>query len=331
LTPRLGRARAAIPASPRLPACGYEGLLAARVGDRSYDMTQPTFETLLFSLDDGVATITLNRPDRLNAFTNTMMADLIAAFDHTDADDEVKAIIVTGAGRGFCAGADLSGGAATFDFEARRNSARDEIRVGGVQRDGGGRVTMRIFESLKPVIAAVNGPAVGVGVTMQLAMDIRLASSEARFGFVFARRGIAPEAASSWFLSRHVGLQTALEWCYTGRVFPAQEALDKGLVRSLHAPADLMPAARALAREIIDNTAPVSIALTRQLLWRMAGADHPMAAHRADSRAVQARGASADAREGVTSFLEKRPAVWPNKVSTDLPDIWPHWRPPEFG
>ena len=176
----------------------------------------------------------------------------------------------------------------------------------------------------------MNGPAVGIGVTMQLAMDIRLASSEARFGFVFARRGITPEAASSWFLPRLVGVQTALEWCYTGRVFPAQEALDKGLVRSLHAPDDLLPAARVLAREIIDNTAPVSVALTRQMIWRMAGADQPMRAHQADSRAIQSRGASADAREGVTSFLEKRTPNYPNKVSSDLPDIWTHWNAHEF-
>ncbi len=293
-------------------------------------MTTPTFETLLYALDDGIATITLNRPEKLNAFTAVMMKDMIAAFDHTDADDQVRAVIVTGAGRAFCAGADLSAGGATFDYDRSADPARHEGRVGGVHRDGGGRVTLRIFDSLKPVIAAVNGPAVGIGVTMQLAMDLRLASSDARFGFVFARRGITPEAASSWFLPRLVGVQTALEWCYTGRVFPAQEALDKGLVRSVHAPDDLLPSARALAREIIDNTAPVSVALTRQMIWRMAGADQPMRAHQADSRAIQARGGSADAREGVTSFLEKRAPNYPNKVSSDLPDIWPHWQGYEF-
>jgi len=165
---------------------------------------------------------------------------------------------------------------------------------------------------------------------MQLAMDIRMASTEARYGFVFAKRGITPEAASSWFLPRLVGIQTALEWCYTGRVFPAREALEKGLVRSLHEPDDLLPTARALAREIIDNTAPVSIALTRQMIWRMAGADHPMMAHQADSRAIQARGSAEDAREGVASFLEKRPATYPNVVSRDVPDIWPNWEPREF-
>jgi len=293
-------------------------------------MPNPTFETILYDVEDRIATITLNRPDRLNAFTSKMMAEMIAAFDLTDADDDVGAVIVTGSGRGFCAGADLSAGGATFDYTSTTDPARLEARIGGVQRDGGGRVTLRIFNSLKPVIAAVNGPAVGIGVTMQLAMDMRMASTAARFGFVFARRGITPEAASSWFLPRLVGLQTALEWCYTGRVFAAQEALDKGLVRSLHEPDDLLPAARALAREIIDNTAPVSIALTRQMLWRMAGADQPMEAHRADSRAIQARGASADAREGVTSFLEKRAPHYPNRVSSDLPDIWPDWKARDF-
>ncbi len=293
-------------------------------------MANPTFETILYDVEDGIATITLNRPEKLNAFTTQMMSDMIAAFDLTDADDNVRAVIVTGAGRAFCAGADLSAGGAAFDNAARTEPARVSNRVGGVQRDGGGLVTLRIFDSLKPVIAAVNGPAVGIGVTMQLAMDFRMASNTARYGFVFARRGINPEAASSWFLPRLVGIQTALEWCYTGRVFPAQEAFDKGLVRSLHEPEDLLPAARALAREIADNTAPVSIAITRQMIWRMAGAQHPMEAHKADSRGIQARGASADAREGVTSFLEKRTPAYPNKVSTDLPDIWPNWKPPEF-
>ncbi|ENZ81498.1 MULTISPECIES: crotonase/enoyl-CoA hydratase family protein [Caulobacter] len=293
-------------------------------------MPNPTFETLIYDVEDGIATITLNRPDRMNAFTARMMKDLIEAFDATDADDAVKAVIVTGAGRAFCAGADLGAGGATFDRTSPQALEREEGKVGDVYRDGGGRVTLRMYDSLKPIIGAINGAAVGVGVTMQLPMDIRMASTEAKFGFVFARRGINPEAASSWFLPRLVGLQTALEWCYTGRVFPAQEALERGLVRSLHAPDDLLPAARALAREIVDNTAPVSVALTRQLLWRMAGADHPMEAHKADSRAIQSRGASGDAKEGVTSFLEKRAPVYPNKVSTDLPDIWPEWREPEF-
>ena len=293
-------------------------------------MAAPTFETLLYDVEDGIATITLNRPDKLNAFTGKMAQELIAAFDATDADDAVGAVIVTGAGRGFCAGADLSAGGATFDYDARGAAAQDEAKVGGVNRDSGGMVTLRIFDSLKPVIAAVNGPAVGIGVTMQLAMDIRIASENARFGFVFGRRGIAPEACSSWFLPRIVGIAQALEGCYSGRVFPAAEAKEGGLVRSIHAPDDLLPAARAIAREIIDNAAPVSISLIRQMMWRGLTASHPMEAHRADSRAIQARGAAADAREGVTSFLEKRQPAYPNKVSTDLPDIWPYWETPTF-
>lgn len=293
-------------------------------------MGLPTFETIKLELEDGIAILTLNRPDKLNAFNTQMMKDMIAAFDATDANDDVKAVIVTGAGRGFCAGADLSSGGETFNYDQRGGEDREARTRDGVQRDGGGLLTLRIYDSLKPVIAAVNGPAVGVGVTMQLAMDIRLASTEARFGLVFARRGLNPEAASSWFLPRLVGVQTALEWCYTGRVFPAQEAHDKGLVRSLHAPEDLLPAAKALAREIADNTAPVSVALTRQLIWRNAGAAHPMDAHMADSRGIQARGKMGDAREGVVSFLEKRPANYPDKVSSDLPDIWDHWTRPSF-
>jgi len=293
-------------------------------------MADHTFETLLYAVEDGIATITLHRPEKMNAFTAKMMVELIQVFDITDADDAVKVVIVTGSGRAFCAGADLSGGGATFDRTHPQALEREEGKVGEVYRDGGGRVTLRIFESLKPVIAAVNGAVVGVGVTMQLPMDIRMASTDAKFGFVFAKRGITPEAASSWFLSKVVGLSTALEWCFTGRVFSAQEAKERGLVRSLHAPEDLLPAARALAREIADNTAPVSVALSRQMLWRMAGADHPMEAHKVDSRAIQSRGASADTKEGVTAFLEKRPAVYPNTVSNDLPDIWPEWKEREF-
>jgi enoyl-CoA hydratase/carnithine racemase len=293
-------------------------------------MPLPDLQTLLYDVSEGVATVTLNRPDKLNAFNVRMRDELLAVFDQTDADDAVRAVIVTGAGRAFCAGADLSAGGQTFDYAARNDAGREALRVGDVYRDGGGLVTLRLFNSLKPVIGAINGAAVGVGVTMQLPMDIRLASSDARFGFVFARRGITPEAASSWFLPRLVGLQTALEWCFTGRVFGADEALARGLVRSVHAPTDLLPAARALAREIADNSAPVSVALTRQMLWRMAGAEHPMQAHRVDSRAIQARGRSADAREGVSSFLEKRPAHYPDRVSADLPAFFPWWNEPGF-
>lgn len=284
------------------------------------------YTQILYSVDDHVATITLNRPDQLNAFTNTMMREIIDAFDRIDADDDVRAVIVTGAGRGFCAGADLSGGGETFSG----GGSDERSAVPGVPRDGGGLVTLRIFDCTKPVIAAINGPAVGVGITMTLPMDIRLVSENAKIGFVFARRGILPEACSSWFLPRLVGISQAAEWCYSGRVFGPQEAKDGRLVRSIHAPDELLPAARAIAKEIVDNTAPVSIALTRQMLWRLLGADHPMDAHRVDSRGIAERGRSADAREGVTSFLEKRPPAFPVKVSDGLPNIFPDWETPKF-
>jgi enoyl-CoA hydratase/carnithine racemase len=272
---------------------------------------------------DGVATITLNRPDRLNAFTETMGGELIAAFDRTDADDDVRAVIVTGAGRGFCAGADLGGGGATFDLSAR-------LPLGESWRDGGGLVSLRIFDSLKPVIAAINGPAVGVGITMTLPMDIRLVADGAKIGFVFARRGVVPEAASSWFLPRLVGISRAMEWIATGRVFEAEEAVLGGLCRSRHRTEDLLPAAHELAREIASTTSAVSVALARQMLWRMLGATHPMEAHRVDSRAMATRGVSADAREGIESFLAKRPASYPDRVSDGLPDVFPDWVAPEF-
>ena len=284
------------------------------------------YSEILYEVADSVATITLHRPERMNAFTGTMMREVIDAFDRVDGDDDVRAVIVTGTGdRAFCAGADLGGGGDTFS-----QGGSDIQTDAGVPRDGGGMVSLRIFDCTKPVIGAINGAAVGVGVTMTLPMDVRLASDSARFGFVFARRGIVPEACSSWFLPRVVGISTAAEWCYTGRVFPASEALDRGLVRSVHAPGELLAAAHEIAREIADNTAPVSVALTRQMLWRMLGADHPMEAHRVDSRGILSRGASADAREGVTSFLEKRPPSYPVKVSEGLPDIFPDYEEPEF-
>ena len=275
------------------------------------------FEEIRAEATDGVLTITLNRPERLNAFTDTMRRELIAAFDLADADDDVRAVVVTGEGRGFCAGADLAKGGETFDW-----SEREAADGWDAPRDGGGQVSLRIFDCTKPVIAAINGPAVGVGITMTLPMDIRLVAEGAKIGFVFARRGIVPEACSSWFLPRIVGISQAMEWVATGRVFDAREALAGGLVRSVHAPDELLPAAHGIAREIADNTAPVSVALARRLLWRMLGADHPMAAHRADSRAMYSRGQSADAREGVQSFLEKRPAVFPDRVSGGLPELF---------
>jgi enoyl-CoA hydratase/carnithine racemase len=292
----------------------------------------PGYETLLYDIEDGVLTLTLNRPDKLNAFNAQMGAEMIDAFDRSDADDSIKAVIVTGAGRGFCAGADLSGGASTFNYSESREQADSPVRPDGtvdygheLVRDNGGRLTLRIFKSLKPVIAAINGPAVGIGATMTLPMDIRLGSTAARLGFVFARRGIVPEAASSYFLPRVVGINTALEWCMTGRIVSADEAHAGRLLRSLHAPDDLLPAARAIAREIVDNAAPVSVSLIRQMLWRGLGWDDPMEAHKIDSRGVYARGRGADAAEGVASFLEKRPAAFPQKVSRDMPDFFPWW------
>ena len=293
-------------------------------------MDTSSYETITYEVSDRIATITLNRPDRLNAFTARMMFEMMDAIDHTDADDGVRAVIVTGAGRGFCAGADLGEGANTFDSSNRSDRAeraelRGEVNELEAMRDGGGRLTLRLFESKKPLIAAINGPAVGVGVTMTLPMDILLASTAAKIGFVFARRGITPEACSSWFLPRVVGLSQALEWTFSGRVFGADEALAGGLVRSLHEPDDLLDAARAIAREIADNTSAVSVAMTRHMMWKMLGADHPMEAHKVDSRAISALGQAADAKEGVVSFLEKRPAEFSLSAATDMPDFFPWW------
>ncbi len=280
------------------------------------------YETLLTEVRDRVMTVTLNRPDRLNAFTTQMMFDWLHVLDAIDADDDVRAVVVTGAGRGFCAGADLGGGGKTFD--ASRDEKIDE------HRDGGGRVTLRIFECKKPIIAAVNGAAVGVGATMTLPMDVRIASEDARFGFVFARRGIVPEAASSWFLPRVVGISQAMEWVATGRVFGAAEALAGRLVSRVVPPAELLPAAHALAREIADNTSAISVALARQMLWKMLGADHPMEAHKVDSQAIYSMGRSADAFEGVQSFLEKRPARFTMKPSSEMPAFFPWWKERKF-
>jgi len=287
-------------------------------------MNRPTFETLELLLEDGIALICLNRPEQLNAFTSQMVREFLQALDYTDADDAVKAVIVTGRGRAFCAGADLSAGAATFDYSGEGEGPD------GVLRDEGGLMTLRIFRSLKPIIGAVNGVAVGVGATLLLAMDVRLASSEARFGFVFARRGIAPEAASSWFLGKAVGISTALQWCYSGRLVKADEALARGLLQSIHEPDQVLAAAREMARSFIEHSAPVSLAVTRQMIWRMSTVEHPMDAHCLDSRVVQQRGRSADAREGVAAFLQKRPAQFSERVSTDLPDCFDWHQEPPF-
>ncbi|MBI1816847.1 MAG: crotonase/enoyl-CoA hydratase family protein [Deltaproteobacteria bacterium] len=280
-----------------------------------------TYQEIQYDVAESVLTITLNRPDKLNAFTATMAREMLDAFDQADRDDAVRAIIVTGAGRGFCAGADLSSGGATFD------NTHETIDN---HRDTGGLVSLRIYESKKPVIAAINGPAVGVGITMTLPMDIRIASSAARIGFVFARRGIVPEACSSYFLPRVVGISQAAEWVYTGRVFEADEALRSRLVSRVVEPEALLPTARALAREIADNTSAMSVTLSRALLWRMLGADHPMEAHKIDSKCIYFMGRSPDAIEGVTSFLQKRPAQFAMKPSSDMPPFYPWWGQRKF-
>lgn len=288
------------------------------------------FNTIRLEIDDGIATIVLNRPEKLNAMTFEMGIELMEAFDATDGNDEVRAVIVTGAGnRAFCAGADISGSGNAFDSASRTDQPGKPL-VNGAYVDTGGRVALRIFDSLKPVIAAVNGAAVGFGASILLPMDIRLAADSARFGFAFARRGIVPESASSWFLPRIVGISTALEWCYSGRTFGAEEACDRRLVQSLHGPDQLMPAAREIARSFVENSAPVSLALTRQMLWKMLGADHPMEAHKVESRGLTARGRSMDAREGVVSFMEKRKPAFTDRVSRDLPYFYPWWRKREF-
>ena len=296
-----------------------------------------SYKEILYDVADNILTITLNRPEKLNAFTGTMMSEMIDAFQRANKDDAIRCIIVTGAGRAFCAGADLSAGASTFDATQRADRPeRNAGPVGSVDwsdervRDGGGRVTLEIFECLKPVIAACNGPAVGIGATMQCAMDIRLGSEAARVGFVFSRRGIVPEAASSWFLPRIVGIQRALAWCFSGKVFDAKEAHEGGFFLEVLPPDQLLPRARTIAREIVENTSPVSVALIRQMMWRGLGMDHPMEAHKVDSRGIYARGASADVKEGVVAFLEKRPAKFPQKVSADMPPYFPWWQPRKY-
>ena len=280
-------------------------------------MASSEFEQITTELSDNILTITLNRPDRLNAFTPHMQGELIEAFDQADANDDVGAIIITGSGRAFCAGADLSDGGSTWEKPA-------------LARDGGGRLTLRIFESLKPVIAACNGPSVGVGTTMQCAMDVRLAADTARYGFVFSRRGVVPEACSSWFLPRIIGISQALEWTYSGRIFEAEEALATGFARQIYAGPDLIPAARKLARSFIDDSSAVSVSTIRHMMWKGLTMDHPMEAHKIESRGMYYQGRSDDAKEGISSFLEKRPPSFPGKVSTDMPDHFPWWDDREF-
>ena len=284
------------------------------------------FQTLDLAIDNGLAVATFNRPDQMNTFNPAMIRDLLTLFDLTDADDAVRAVILTGSGRAFCAGADLGSGGDTFDYDKRQG--REDI--GGADRDGGGIVTLRIFRSLKPVIAASNGAAVGIGATMQLPMDWRMAAEDSRYGFVFSRRGVTPEACSGWFLPRIVGMAKALDWTYSGRVFGAAEALEAGLVQSLHAPEALLDAAREKALEMTSASAPVSVALARQLMWQGQTMAHPIDMHRVDSRVFASRGRSADVREGVSAFKDKREAVYPDRVGSDMPDLGWAEEPP-FG
>jgi len=281
------------------------------------------YETIRYDVDGRILIITINRPERMNALNGRMCDEFLDAFDRADADDNIKVVIVTGAGRAFCAGADLERGGETWGKHSEYLAKQDDAKkyIG----DGGGQITRRIFDFNKPVIAAINGPAVGVGITMTLAMDIRIAAPGIKLGFVFAGRGIVPEACSSWFLPRIVGISKALEWCYSARVFKSEEALEAGLVRSLHAPEDLLPAARALAQEFIDNASSVSIAMIRHMMWRMLSAPHPIDAHELDTAALAALGKSNDVKEGITAFLEKRPANFTDKVSKDMPKFYPWW------
>lgn len=297
------------------------------------------FEHILYDVQDRVATITMNRPEIFNAMGPPMMAELIAAFDLADADDAVRAVIVTGAGKGFCGGADLSKGADIFNKD-KKVEGRDDRGVrrpdgsfdyaSEAARDGGGKLALRIFNSLKPVIGAINGAGVGIGASMLLPMDIRIASEKGRLGFVYARRGIVFECCSSWFLPRIVGIAKTLELSFSGRILAASELLDAGLVSEVVPPDDLLPRAQEIAREIADNTAPVSIALMRQMAWRSLGMAHPMEAHRIESRGICTRGASPDAKEGVKSFVEKRLPDFPCTVSSDMPDYFPWWEEPEY-
>lgn len=287
-----------------------------------------SYDQIIVEKKDGIATITLNRPEKMNAYTRHMQSEIVAAMDDIDADDDIRAVIFTGAGeRAFCAGADLTpeGGGQIF------SSGEDVSDLSDPEvRDGGGQLTLRLFNSKKPLISACNGVAVGVGATMQLAMDIRLAADHARYGFVFARRGIVPEACSSWFLPKIVGISQALEWCYSGRVFNAEEAKAGGLIRSIHAPDELMSVARGLAREIADNTSALSVSMTRAMMWRLSATEHPMMAHRIDSRAIYRLSRGVDAKEGIASFLEKREPNYPGKVSIDMPEFYPWWEELEY-
>ena len=282
-----------------------------------------TFQALLYDIQNNILTITLNRPEAMNTFNEVMFEEIFIALDMADADDEVKAIIITGAGRAFCAGADLSQGDQTWE-------GHEDKLAESKRGDGGGEITRRIYACLKPVIVAFNGPAVGMGMTLTLAADFRLAAKDVKMGFVFSARGIVPEGCSSWFLPRIVGISKALDWCYSGRIFKSEEALDAGLLRSIHEPEDLITEARKVAHQMVDNSSSISVTLTRHMLWKMLGASDPIEAHRIDTAGINATGTSADAREGINAFLEKRAPQFPGKVSKDLPEFFPWWEEPEF-
>lgn len=279
------------------------------------------FKNILLEQRENIAVLFLNRPNKLNAFTFSMMEEIISALDSLEADDSVHAVIITGKGRAFCAGADLSSGQDTF------NPSFDDFAVqeSDFRRDSGGILTLRMYKFLKPIVVACNGPAVGIGASMQLAADIRLASDQARFGFVFNNRGIVPDACSSWFLPKIVGISRALELTYSGRIIDAQEALQLNLVSSIHDSEKLLSNALDITKKMVQNSAPVSISLTRQMLWRSLESSGPYDAHVIESKAIDSRGASEDAKEGVSSFLEKRPAEFKNKVSSDMPEFFPWW------
>jgi enoyl-CoA hydratase/carnithine racemase len=310
----------------RLAALSLRGVALAR---RFPDSRAIGFTAISYEVRDSIATITLDRPEALNALDAAMERELLEVWDLVDGDDEVRAAVVTGRGRAFCAGYDLSAGG--FDVVDRAiERGTEEVRPDGFPRDSGGLIALRVFRCLKPVIAAINGAGVGFGATFPLPMDVRLAADSARFGFVFSRRGMCMDAASSWFLPRIVGMSRALEWSFSGRIFGAEEALTAGLVRSVHAQDELLPAAHVLAREMVEASAPVSVALNRQLIWQMAGAAHPMEAHRMESIYIAQRAGSADAAEGAGSFLEKRAPQFPLTVSADLPAAFPPRREPPF-
>jgi enoyl-CoA hydratase/carnithine racemase len=292
-------------------------------------MSIPTFETITLSIDAGIALITLNRPEKLNAYNRVMLGELIACFDYTAAADEVRVVILTGAGRAFCSGMDMSGGAGAFDMPSAPVTKEQDVGEGRY-RDGAGILALKMFDSAKPIIAAVNGPAIGVGISLQMGADIRLASTTAFYGFAYVRRGVVPEGATSWFLARFVGLGTALQWCLTGQTVSAEEAYSAGLVQALHEPDKLLDAAFEIAREIVEKAAPVSLALTRQMLWKACAQPHPMAAHRIDSLAMQVRGPSEDAREGANAFKEKRAPIFPQTVANDMPAFYPWWENEPF-